>query len=144
MAVKAKAVEQEDIAVSDVVLVAPNTEFEREIKLKLPRGKHGRGVTPVIIQSIEGLEVFSTGEGDVSIKDVGNAMQKMMQTPGYQDKLVPIAFGLMDMKTGQVKQDDADWMDMITDIELFQAYVHAALYIATNGQTDQAQAAVKN
>lgn len=123
-------------------VVAEGTEYERELSFKLPRGKYSRGVTPRIIKSISGLDLIQDGE-EVKVGDVGKAMSDLFDSPGFDDELLPIALGLYDPLTGEVKKEDREWLDMLTDIEVFEAYLPFAAFIASNGRNQEVQAALK-
>lgn len=130
--------------IPDEIVVAEGSEFERTIRLSLPRGKQARGLTPAIAESISGLEILSDEDGNFGVSDLGKALDKMLTTKDFISKLVPLAWGLMNPKTGQMSNKDQEWLDNLTDIEIFQGYLPAALYIATNGNmAQQAEAAAK-
>ncbi len=124
---------EEEVVVSNTILVAADTEYERELTLTLPRGKAARGKTPKIIESIAGMDVLIDEGGNVNVGDLGKAMSIMFDTPGFVETLAPLALGLINPKNGKMTKDDEEWYHSLTDMDLFQAYIQAAVYIATNG-----------
>lgn len=128
------------------LVVAEGTEYERTIQLRLPRGKFARGITSKIIESIAGFgALWEAEESDsVDLVAVGTAMTNLFNYPDFMETLVPITLGLFDPKTGSIDKEDVEWLDMLTDMELFEAYGSAAGFVASGGDmSEEAEAASK-
>lgn len=120
---------------SNEILVAEGTEFERKMTLTLPRGRFARGKTPRIIQSISGLDLISGSDG-LTVRNMGEALEHLFKTKGFIKELFPLSLGLTNRKTGVVSSEDKEWIEEdLTDMEIFYAYIEAASYITSNGES---------
>jgi len=114
----------------ETFVVAEGTEFERELIKKLPRGRRNRGITAKIIQSISGFG--SLEEGNFNIVKMGGAMSTLFDFPDFDDVLLPTVLGLADAN-GKVLKEDKEWLDNLSDMEIFEAYMEMAMFIVGSG-----------
>lgn len=131
--------EVEDLA-PDEVRIAEGTDVEKVIKLHIPRGKQYREKHRKLLSTFGELESISSGvtnaNGSTPLKPIIECIERLFGQKDFEDTMVPFALGMEDA-------EGKEYLDMLLPMEKFTAYMQAASYIVSGGNTDQVRAALK-
>lgn len=123
---------EDENPVINKVTLAPKTEFEKTILLRVPRGKQARKQTAELIPFLAGLDAFNTEDTEkISFKQFGEAVDTLWGEDQFEDEIVPFVF---DFKTPKEKK----YLENLTLMEMFEGFMKAATYVLTGGASDEA------
>jgi hypothetical protein len=122
---------------ANVITIAEGTEYAREHKLKILRGKQYRDKHLKLLETFGELEAVSrVSEGGSQFKAVIEAIQKLFTIESFEAEMLPFALG---METDEEKK----YLEDLLPLEQFMAYMQGAAYIVNGASSDGVQAALK-
>lgn len=134
MATKKVAVERK--LKPNQILIAEGTDLERVVDLKIPRGKQYRNKHLRLLETFGELENVAK-DGVSNLKSIIEVINNLFgSSDDFEDEMVPFVLS-MD------SNDDLEFLDNLTPMEKFTAYMQAASYIVGGGQTEATDTALK-
>lgn len=111
---------EDEIAIANKITIAPHTDHERTIRLKVPRGRVNRKKTAELLPLLGELQEFADDSGAVDMKKMGAIISKLWGSEKFEDEIIPFALQM---------EEDLAYLEELTMMEVFQAFMEAASYI---------------
>lgn len=127
---------EDEIPVANKVTIAPHTDHERTILLRVPRGREARKKTAQLLPSLTNIDAFKDTDGrkEMSFADIIKMIEQFWKFEEFEEVLLPFALQL---------EEDLDYLEELTLMEAFEAFMKAAMYIVSGGATEEAREALK-
>jgi hypothetical protein len=136
---------EDEIPVANKVTIAPHTDHERTILLKVPAGRENRKKTAQLLPFIVDIERLrpqkdedGEGESQVNLAAMAAMIDSLWgeNSDKFEDEILPFALQ-MDL------QKDQKYLDKLTLMEAFEAFLTASMFHISGGRTDEAVEALK-
>jgi hypothetical protein len=129
---------EDEIPVANKVTIAPHTNHERTILLKVPAGRENRKKTAQLLPFIVEIERLRPKEGEANLAAMAEMIESIWgeNSDKFEEEILPFALQ-MDL------QKDQKYLDKLTLMEVFEAFLSAAMFIVSGGRTDEAVEALK-
>lgn len=125
---------EEENPAANKLTIAPHTEHERTILLHIPRGRANRKKTAELLPFLAAMDAYS--EKSLTMSDMSEIIGQMWADDKFEEDIVPFVLGFE-------SQRDINYLEDLSLMELFEAFMTAAGYIITGGEREDFQEALK-
>lgn len=120
------------------IIIAEGSDNPRKHTLKILRGRAYRDKHLRLLSTFAQLEGVSSAmaNGQGGLREIIQTIGELFGEEGFAEEMLPFALGME-------SEEELEYLDQLTPLEQFMAYMQGAAYIVNGASSDGVQAALK-